>query len=75
MHPYKRLKNFNLRSAIWVLIARLLERLTGDWKVVGSSPAWEVPLFLSKNSSKNIIITIFTSELAYSYSNIYNNTH
>ena len=26
---------------------------------------------LSKNSSKNIIITIFTSELSYSYSNIY----
>ena len=37
-----------------------------DQKVVGSSPAWE----LSQNSSKNIIITTFTSELAYSYSNI-----
>ena len=33
---------YNLRSAIWVLIAQWLERLTGDLKVVGSSPAWEL---------------------------------
>ena len=36
---------YNLRSAIWVLIAQWLERLTGDQKVVGSSPAWELTNF------------------------------
>ena len=58
----------NLRSAIWVLIAQWLERLTGDLTIVGSSPTWELrisDIFLSKNSSKNVIITIFMSELAY----------
>ena len=35
-------RNYNLRLAIWVLIAQWLERLTGDQKVVGSSPAWEL---------------------------------
>ena len=33
---------------------------------MGSSSSWELRYFLSKHSSKNIIITIFTSELAYS---------
>ena len=37
--------NYNLRSAIWVLIAQWLERLTGDQKVVGSSPVWELRNF------------------------------
>ena len=36
---------YNLRSAIWVLISQWLERLTGDLKVVGSSPAWELRYF------------------------------
>ena len=48
---------YNLGSAIWVLIAQWLERLTGDLEgCAGSSPALEVRYFLSKNSSKNIII-------------------
>ena len=37
--------NYNLRSAIWVLIAQWLERLTGDQKVVGLSPTWELRNF------------------------------
>ena len=35
----------NLRSAIWVRIAQWLERLTGDLKVVGLRPAWELRYF------------------------------
>ena len=36
---------YNLCSAIWVPITQWLERLTGDQKVVGSSPAWELRNF------------------------------
>ena len=37
--------NYNLRSAIWVLIAQWSEHLTGDQKFVGLSPAWELRNF------------------------------
>ena len=43
-----------IRLAILVLIAQWLERLTGDLKVVGSSPAWKLGKFLSKISRRTV---------------------
>ena len=56
------------RSNHWysyIEIAQWLERLTGDLKVVGSSPAGNSDIFLSKNSSKNIIIIIWQNISQY----------
>ena len=35
----------SLLSVIWVLVAQLLERLTGDQKVAGSIPVWGSEIF------------------------------
>ena len=39
--PVRRSTHRSLLSAIWVLVAQWLERLTGDQKVAGSIPVWD----------------------------------
>ena len=45
-NPYDTCPYPGLRSAIWVLVAQWLERLTGDQKVAGSIPVWGSETFL-----------------------------